>query len=327
MTRPIARVLTLLEILQGGGTRTVAELAERLGVDERTVRRYVEHLLDLDIPVRSVRGRYGGYRLAPGYRMPPLMLTGEEALAVLLGLVAGRRAGMVTTSAVAAESASAKIRRVLPETLGRRLDALLAVADFTAPARPAHFSEAETLLAVAEAARDRRPVALSYVAGHGRASERVVHPYGIVAHSGRWYLTGFDSAGGEVRTFRVDRITAVEPHSGTFEVPDGFDPAERVLTAMAEAPYEHEVSVRIRATPEEVRAVFPPSVATSTEISVESGFSWLRAGIRARRLDWIPPRLALLDRPFVIERPEALRELVRSFAGRLADHAGNQPES
>ncbi|MER6900845.1 HTH domain-containing protein, partial [Amycolatopsis sp. NPDC000740] len=101
MTRPIARVLALLEILQGGGTRTVAELAGRLDVDERTVRRYVEHLLDLDIPVRSVRGRYGGYRLAQGYRMPPLMLTDEEALAVLLGLVAGRRAGLVTTSVAA----------------------------------------------------------------------------------------------------------------------------------------------------------------------------------------------------------------------------------
>ena len=74
--------------LQSGGVRTVAELADRLGVDGRTVRRYVDHLLDLDVPVESVRGRYGGYRLASGYRMPPLMLTDEEALAVLLGLVA-----------------------------------------------------------------------------------------------------------------------------------------------------------------------------------------------------------------------------------------------
>ncbi len=82
MARPAARVLTLLELLQSGGVRTVAELADRLGVDGRTVRRYVDHLLDLDVPVESVRGRYGGYRLAPGYRMPPLMLSDEEALAV-----------------------------------------------------------------------------------------------------------------------------------------------------------------------------------------------------------------------------------------------------
>src|SRR3954451_22948057 len=146
MTRPAARVLTLLELLQSGGVRTMAELADRLGVDGRTVRRYVGHLIDLDVPVESVRGRYGGYRLAPGYRMPPLMLTHEEALAVLLGLVAGPRGGLgttspagvglVTTSVAGMESAAAKVRRVLPEALGRRLDALLATADFTTPARP-----------------------------------------------------------------------------------------------------------------------------------------------------------------------------------------------
>src|SRR5437763_14427786 len=120
MARPAARVLTLLELLQSGGVRTVGELADRLGVDGRTVRRYVDHLLDLDVPVQSVRGRYGGYRLAPGFRMPPLMLTDEEALAVLLGLVAGQRAGLATTSRQAAEAAAAKVRRGLPKTLAPR---------------------------------------------------------------------------------------------------------------------------------------------------------------------------------------------------------------
>ncbi|KFZ83571.1 transcriptional regulator [Amycolatopsis sp. MJM2582] len=316
MTRPIARVLALLEILQSGGTRTVAELADRLDVDERTVRRYAEHLVDLDIPVRSVRGRYGGYRLAPGYRMPPLMLTDEEALAVLLGLVAGRRAGLITTSVAAVESAVAKVRRVLPEALGRRLDALLENADFTAPARKPLSAEAEVLLTVAEAARDRRPVALAYLAGHGGASERVVHPYGVVAHSGRWYLTGFDSASGEVRTFRVDRIQSAETRAGTFETPDGFDPAERVLTALAETPYRHDVSVWIEATPEEIRAVFPPSVAT-----LETDGDRVRVRVRAQRLDWIPPLLAALDRPFDIERPAELRDLVGALAARLAERA------
>ncbi|GAB3158387.1 WYL domain-containing protein [Amycolatopsis stemonae] len=322
MTRPIARVLALLEILQRGGTRTLAELAERLDVDERTVRRYVGHLVDLDIPVRSVRGRHGGYRLSPGYRMPPLMLTDEEALAVLLGLVAGRRAGLISTSVAAAESAAAKVRRVLPEALGRRLDALLEIADFTAPARPALSAEAEVLLTVAEAARDRRPIDLGYVAGHGGASDRVVHPYGIVAHSGRWYLTGFDSASEQVRTFRADRITTVGMRAGTFDVPAGFDPAERVLTAIAEAPYRHEVAVRIRSTPEQIRSVLPPSVATLAEIDP----GWVRARIRAQRLDWIPPLLAALDRPFVVEQPDTLRELVQALAGRLAGYARARPD-
>ena len=319
MTRPIARVLALLEILQRGGTWTVAELAGRLDVDERTVRRYVDHLLDLDIPVRSVRGRYGGYRLSPGYRMPPLMLTGEEALAVLLGLVASRRAGLISTSVVAAESAVAKVRRVLPEDLGRRLDALLEVADFTAPARSSLTAEADVLLTVAEAARDRRPIELAYVAAHGGPSVREVHPYGVVAHSGRWYLTGLDSISGQVRTFRIDRITNVEAGAGTFAVPAGFDPVQRVLAAIAEAPHRHQVSVRIRSTPEQIRSVLPPSVAVLEETG--SGADWTRARIRAQRLEWIPPLLAALDRPFVVEEPEALRDLVRALAGRLADYA------
>jgi predicted DNA-binding transcriptional regulator YafY len=110
MTRPTSRVLALLELLQGGGTRRVGDLAERLGVDERTVRRYAEHLVELDIPVRSVRGRYGGYRLAPGYRMPPLMLTDDEAVAMAIGLVVGQRAGLAPES-IASESALAKLRR------------------------------------------------------------------------------------------------------------------------------------------------------------------------------------------------------------------------
>lgn len=107
MVRPTARVLALLEILQGGGTPTVGGLAQRLDVNERTVRRYVQHLLDLDIPVESVRGRYGGYRLAPGYRMPPLMLTSEEALALLLGLLPAGRPGGATAAVPAADSAVA----------------------------------------------------------------------------------------------------------------------------------------------------------------------------------------------------------------------------
>lgn len=317
MTRPTARVLALLEILQRGGTRTVAELAERLEVNERTVRRYVDHLLDLGIPVRSVRGRYGGYRLAPAYRMPPLMLDEEEALAVVLGLVASRRAGLVSTSAAAAESAVAKVRRVLPEKLARRLEALVEVADFTAPARSAITAEAGVLLTVAEAARDRRPVELTYVASHGGRSVREVHPYGIVAHSGRWYLTGWDAVSTQVRTFRIDRISDLRLRDGTYDVPLGFDQTEQVMTAIAEAPYRYQVSVRIESTVERIRAVLPPSVA----VLEEAGESWIRARIHAERLDWIPPLLAALDRPFVVEGPDELRDLVRELAARITAFA------
>jgi predicted DNA-binding transcriptional regulator YafY len=308
-------MLALLEILQSGGTRTVGDLAARIGVDERTVRRYVLHLDELGIPVRSVRGRYGGYRLAPGYRMPPLMLTDDEALAVLLGLVAGRRAGLLTTSGVAAESAAAKVRRVLPEALGRRLDALLQTADFTVRARPVIELETTLLLLLAEAARDRRPVAMSYTSQNGRRSDRTVHPYGIVAHSGRWYVTGADSSSGETRTFRLDRITAAELQAGTFEVPDGFDPAERVLSGLAEAPHRHAVALRVRGTAEQVRSRLPAGLAAVYGIADVDG--WVRVRLRAERLDWVPAVLAGLGLPFAVEHPEALRGLVRSLAERL----------
>jgi predicted DNA-binding transcriptional regulator YafY len=325
VTRPTARVLALLEILQAGGTRTVADLAGRLGVDERTVRRYVDHLMDLDIPVRSVRGRYGGYRLAPGYRMPPLMLTDEEALAVLLGLVTAGRAGLVPTSVTAMESATAKVRRVLPEVLGRRLDALLATAEFTAPARSATNPETGVLLVLAEAARHRRPVALSYTAWGGRRSERTVHPYGIVAHSGRWYVTGADSSSGDVRTFRLDRIEAVKALPGSFEVPDGFDPGARVLSGLAEVPYRHEVSLRVQGTEEQVKTRLPAGTVIVEETADDG---WVRVRLRAERLDWVPSVLAWLNLPFVIEYPDALREHVHALARRLgtyADDSGATP--
>ncbi len=190
MARPTTHVLTLLELLQSGGIRTVAELADRLGVDGRTVRRYVDHLIDLDVPVESVRGRYGGYRLASGYRMPPLMLSDDEALAVLLGLVAGRRTGLMTTTGTASETAAAKIRRVLPERLARRLDTVLESLAFTAPAgefpRPGHRGPASYRRCGAPSPADldqvhrrRRPAQRTH-----SAPARARRPFGPVVRHG-----------------------------------------------------------------------------------------------------------------------------------------------
>ncbi|RZT79390.1 putative DNA-binding transcriptional regulator YafY [Micromonospora violae] len=326
MARPTARVLTLLELLQSGGIRTVAELADRLGVDGRTVRRYVNHLIDLDVPVESVRGRYGGYRLASGYRMPPLMLGDDEALAVLLGLVAGRRTGLMTAMGTASETAAAKIRRVLPERLARRLDTVLESLTFTAP--PGEFAVPETgvLLSLADAVHHRRPVSIRYTAADGRHSERTLHPYGLVAHSGRWYVTGADPEIGEDRTFRLDRIADARTLPGSFEPPAGLDPAQRVLSGLAKAPYRHHVTLWIQGTVEQIRARLPASVASVEESPSRADADpeterWLRVELWAERLDWLPPVLASLDQPFVIERPDELRGLVIALADRLATSA------
>jgi predicted DNA-binding transcriptional regulator YafY len=328
MARPTGRVLTLLELLQSGGVRTVAELADRLGVDGRTVRRYVDHLIDLDVPVESVRGRYGGYRLAPGYRLPPLMLNDDEALAVLLGLIAGRRAGLTTTGDTASETATAKIRRVLPDRLARRLDAVLESLAFTTTG-PGESATPETgvLLTIADAVRHRRPLSIRYTARDARPSERTLHPYGIVAHSGRWYVTGADPGIGQDRTFRLDRIAHARTLPSTFEPPPAdLDPAERLLTGLATTPYRHEVTLQIHATLEQIRARLPASVATVEEPPDTTSADphterWLRVELRAERLDWLPAVLAALDRPFVIERPEELRSLAIALADRLATSA------
>jgi predicted DNA-binding transcriptional regulator YafY len=321
MARPTARVLTLLELLQSGGIRTVAELADRLEVDERTVRRYVDHLIDLDVPVVSVRGRYGGYRLAPGYRMPPLMLSDDEALAVLLGLVAGRRAGLLTTTGTANETATAKIRRVLPDRIARRLDAVLDSLTFTAsPGEPA-TPDSAVLLSIADAIGHHRPIAIRYTARDGRRSARTLHPYGLVVHSGRWYVTGADPEIDEDRTFRLDRIADARTLPGSFEPPPDLDPTQRVLSGFAEAPYRHEVSLRIQGTVEQIRARLPASVATIGQAEAP----WLRVEVRAERLDWLPAVLASLDLPFVIERPDELRDLVAALADRLLASARRNP--
>ncbi|MEU9100175.1 YafY family protein [Streptomyces sp. NPDC048361] len=340
MARPTARVLALLELLQSGGTRTVSELAAALGVDERTVRRYAGHLLELDVPVESVRGRYGGYRLAPGYRMPPLMLSDDEALAVLLGLIAGRRAGLTTSAGVASETAAAKIRRVLPERLGRRLDAVLDSLAFTAvggppatltavggpPAtgtpRPPAAPRSSVLLPLADAVRHHRPIRIRYTAADGRRSERVLHPYGLVSHAGRWYVTGADPARGEDRMFRLDRVSDARTLPGSFVPPAGVDTAERVLTGLATAPYAHEVSLRVEGTAEQIRARIPAGLATLTEVpDAVTQSTWFRVELRVESLTWLPAVIASLDRPFVIERPAELRCLVADFGERLARSA------
>ena len=293
----------------------MAELAANLAVNERTVRRYVEHLRDLDVPVQSVRGRYGGYRLARGYRVPPIVLTDEEAVAVTLGLLGGERGGQAGAPAEASRSAAAKLRRVLPEALGRRLDALVATAGSTAAARPGVATDARVLLLLAEAARDRRPVAITYTDRDGRSSERTLHPYGVVAHAGRWYAVGADSASGEVRTFRVDRISAPALRAGSFAVPDGFDAARHVAAGLAATPWRHAVAVRVEGTADEVGTRLPPGLATVEELPGGA----VRVRLRAERLDWVPSLLVGLGRPFVVEHPEALREEVRALARRLHD--------
>ncbi len=331
MRRPTSRVLALLELLQSGGTRTAAELAGRLGVDERTVRRYVDHLLDLEIPVVSVRGRHGGYRLARGYRLPPLVLGEDEALAVVLGLLTGRRSGLPAAAGPAAETALAKIRRVLPERVARRLEAVTGTVTSTGAVDEAAAPDAEVLLPLADAVRHFHPVAIAYTDRLGRHTHRVLHPDGLVVHGGRWYLTGADPGAAEERTFRLDRITSVRTLPGSFEPRALPDAGERLLTGFATAPYRHEVTVYVDDTLDHLRAGLPASVAVVAEATVPlpgpARHGWWRVDMRVQELARLPPVLAALDRPFLVQRPDELRALLAALAERLSASAARRPPS
>jgi len=330
VARPTARVLAVLELLQAGGTHGVAALAERLAVDERTVRRYIEHLRDLDIPVEGTRGRYGGYRLARHYRMPPLMLTDEEALAVVWALLLTRRgrSGTGPASVLAVDSATAKVRRVLPAPLGRRIGAVVETVGFTISEEDDYDtvgdSVAAVLLLLAEAARDRRPVTFGYTARQGHATQRSVQPHGVVAHHGWLYLTGFDVKRQAMRTFRLDRIAGVRLLEGTFSVPVDADPVQQVIGPLAPSPQLHDVSVRIRADTAHVRSLVPETLASVTPAasSADEAGGWVRVFLRAERLEWVAGTLAMLDSPFVIEYPQELRDVVSTLGQRLITAAG-----
>lgn len=317
MARPTARVLAMLELLQAGGQRTVGDLAARLGVDERTVRRYAEHLADLGIPVQAERGRYGGYRLAPGYKLPPLMLTDDEAVAVVLGLQAAERAGLATTDRAAAASALAKVSRVLPRALRRRLDSLLSTAQFTTKEHVSAPAGADTLLDLAGAAQARRAVVIAYAAWDGQESQREVDVYGLVFHSGRWYATGYDHSRDDVRTFRLDRITSVRQGDRSYEVPADFDARTQVLSGIAAVGWSHEVAVVLRTTLAQAGERLPASIGRLSEhpdgVLLET---------RAERLDGMACLLAGLGWDFEVITPDALRDEVLALAERLRVSAG-----
>lgn len=307
----------MLELLQASHRLGGAELARRLGVDERTVRRYADRLSELGIPVTAERGRYGGYRLMPGYKLPPLMFTDDEAAAVVLGLLAAGRLGLPGADTA---SALAKVQRVLPAALGSRIEALRQTLGFTMRPADAAAPDIGTVLALAQAAGQRQRVRLRYRSWNGADSERDLDPYGLVLHSGRWYVTGHDSRSGQIRTFRVDRVMSLQPGRETFEPPADFDPVRQVLGSLAAVPYAHEVEVVLGTTMEAARRRIPPSVATLTEAG--DGVL-LRA--RAEHLEGFAVMLAGLGCPFTIREPASLRDEVRALAGRL--RAWSEPEA
>lgn len=252
------RVLRLLALLQQRPVWTGPELAERLGVTTRSIRRDVERLRTLGYPVNATQGVGGGYQLGAGRALPPLLLDDEEAIAtaVSLRLAAG---GTVTGASEAAVRTLAKLDQVLPARLRSEVRALQgAIATLVGD----QFEvDAETLLVLARACRDRVRVEFGYVDLSGTSSRRRVEPYRLVATGSRWYLVSYDLDREDWRTFRLDRLTGPRATTLRFSPRDHPDPVELVQRAISVAAYPRPVRLLLHADAAAVRRRVPATVA------------------------------------------------------------------
>ncbi len=315
MYHPTTRLLTALELLQSRRQLSGPELAERLEVNVRSVRRYIAMLQDLGIPVEAERGRYGAYRLRPGYKLPPLMFSEEEALALVLGLVTARRLGLAEP-ALAAEGALAKIERVLPVALRERVQAVqagLVLALGTPDSMPA---ASELVVTFGMAVSQKNRLWLRYRSWAGEESERLFDPYSLVYRAGRWYAVGYCHLRQDIRVFRLDRVIEASPREETFSAPPAFNALDHVERAIARTPGVWHVVVLLKTTLAEAREQIPPALATLEE--TEQGII-MRCYVN--RLEWIAHVLAGLGCPLVIQEPDELRETLATHARHLAEWA------
>ncbi|MGI5152845.1 helix-turn-helix transcriptional regulator [Plantactinospora sp. CA-294935] len=220
---PTARALRTLEILQARPGTTAGELAGRLGVTERAARRYVGILREAGIPVESVRGPYGGYRLRRGTRLPPVVFTETEALGLVMAVLDGQPTAADTAADDLVGSALGKVIQVLPENVGRQAAALRRYAS-AAPDRYSSRPDPTTTSALVAAVAARRRVLITYRTESGNEWDAEVDPWAVVVRYGRWYLLCHAHHADAVRTYRLDRVRAVRETGHTFEPPDGLDP-------------------------------------------------------------------------------------------------------
>lgn len=312
---PTTRVLTVLELLQSHRQMSGSEIARRLEVDVRTVRRYITMLQDMGIPVEGERGPYGAYHLQRGHRLPPLMYTDAEAVALTLGLLTIRAYGFPVDVA-AVEGALAKTERVIPDKLMQLVRGLQEAIAFYVSPLPA-LVQNDFVARLSQAVQQRQRVLLHYRSWKGEESEREFDPYGIVVNQGYWYTSGFCHLRQDLRTFRVDRITALELIEQTFERPQDFDVLDHVLSSIAMVPGSLQVEVLMETSIEHAQQVVP-SILGRVE-STEKGVIF-RSSIA--HLTWIAHFLINLDFPVFVIQPIELRQKLRQIAARALEMAG-----
>ncbi|MCU0493140.1 MAG: YafY family transcriptional regulator [Chloroflexaceae bacterium] len=319
MYHPTTRLLTVLELLQSHGSLSGAELARRLEVSTRTIRHYLTLLQDLGIPVEATRGPHGGYRLRPGYKLPPLLFTPDEAVALTLGLLTARQAGL-TIASPAVEGALAKVERVLPAAVQSQVRVIqeTLVIDVSTPYIP---PASDTLLVLSEAAQRRVRVRVRYHDWQGKASEREIEPYGLVYHGGRWFAVGHCCMRAAQRVFRLDRIERAELAEGSFSRPAGVDLLGAVLHGLATTPGRWQIEVLLHTSLIEARRHIAPNMATLEETT--QGVL-LRCAVQ--HLAWFAHMLAGLPFSLVVRQPPELRAAMHELAAETLRRAATEEE-
>lgn len=308
-----ARVLELLSLLQSRRHWSGTDLANRLEVSPRTLRRDVESLQDLGYPITSTRGTGGGYQLAPGGSLPPLVLNEDEAAAMVIALK-NVPTGTHAAHADAAISALARIVQVLPGKIRERIDALQRLSTV-----PGHLGapvpvDTSVLTLCALASRDQEEITFAYSDAKGNDTIRHVHPHNIVTLYQRLYLVAYDLDRNDWRVIRLDRVRDALRTGRTFrprELPES-DPAEFVRTKIGNIGARATVTATVDAPADEIRPQFGEwaTVAERTDATCS-------VSIPSSDLDWTIFSLVSLDAPFTIHGPSEAIERARLWRRRL----------
>jgi predicted DNA-binding transcriptional regulator YafY len=314
MANTSSRTLRLLSLLQTQRFWAGAELAGRLGVSPRTLRRDVDRLRLLGYPVEAERGVQGGYQLVAGAALPPLLLDDDEAIALAVGLQAGIQSGTVTGIAESSVRALAKVTKVMPPRLRRQVDALAAMTVPAVWGVGGPSVDPAVLATVAQACRDSEQVEFSYTSREGQASERCVQPHRLVLLGRRWYLVAWDLVRGDWRSFRIDRLAeprSTQRHFAPRPLPQG-DAAAFVRAGIDNLAPTQVIEAVVRAPAAVVRERIG-RWATVEEIDDSSCLLHMTTD----SLDWPAFALAAVDSDFEVLHPASLvahiAELGRRF--------------
>ncbi len=306
---PTARALLALELVQGSPGITADRLADKLGVSERAARRYVGILREAGIPIESLRGPYGGYRVGRGLRLPPVMFSAAEALGLVMAVLDGHHDASDPTDPVG--SALGKIVRALPEPVAAQAEA---VRRTTAPApdRAAARPDPETTTALVQACSNHRRVRLGYRSEAGSEWVIEVDPWAVVVRHGRWYLLCWSHPAHARRAYRIDRVRAVEVLDDTFSPPADLDPVALLEEHLAVG-WEYDVEVVIDAPVDTVARCLPRAIGLLEPLDAET----TRLTASTSNPVWYAEQLTAIPASYRIVSSPKLQEAARVLGQRL----------